>query len=253
MRLRNPLRISRLSRHSRESGNPFIRLLHALLWIPACAGMTAVLLAGSPASAAEATYKPENCEFQMKFPEAPYSTRHCNPDLPDKCELKTAFTKVYGTEATMNFYVSCNPIPPEGYKSYDRDVLRTMLLAMAGRDRLVNYQTAYDEDTDVKRGSLLGAGPSYNKKHPMLYMGEIWIGQHSMMTVEGELIGEANPDTDAAFAKILQSITSNKWAEEDAKKAAETKDDKSSGDKKDSENKDKDDKKDADKDSGKPK
>jgi hypothetical protein len=212
------------------------------------AAAAALLLSAAPALAAESTYKPDNCEFQMKFPEAPYSTRHCNPDLPDKCEVKTAFTKVYGTEATMNFYVSCNPVPTDGFKSYDRDVMRTMLLAMAGQGRLENYQTAYDEDTDVKRGSLLGAGPSYNKKHPMLYMGEIWVGQHSMMTVEGELIGEPNPDTDAAFAKILQSITSNKWAEEDAKKAAA-----GDKDKKDSENKDKDDKKDADKDAAKPK
>jgi hypothetical protein len=188
--------------------------------IPALVLALSLLLAAAPARADDYTYRPENCEFQMTFPEAPYSTRHCNPDIPDKCEVKTAFTKVYGTDATMNFYVSCNPIPDGAYASYDRDVLKTTLLAMAGRSRLDNYQTAYDEDQDVKRASILGAGPSYNKKNPMLYMGEIWVGQHSLLTVEGELIGEANPESDGAFAHILQSIVTTRHADAQKKAAA---------------------------------
>jgi hypothetical protein len=183
----------------------------------------ALLFTAAPAFADGYLYKPDGCDFQMKLPEAPYSTRRCHPDVPDKCDTKTTYTKVYGTDATINFYVSCTPMPDGSFGNYDRDVMKTMLIAMAGNGHLEKFQTAYDEDKEVKRASILGAGPSYNKQHPMLYMGELWVGQHSLLTVEGELIGEAQPETDAAFAKILQSITTNKWADEDAKKAADAK------------------------------
>jgi hypothetical protein len=197
--------------------------------IPALVLALSLLLpAAAPARAGDYTYRPEDCEFQMTFPEAPYSARHCNPDIPDKCEVKTAFTKVYGTDATMNFYVSCNPIPDGAFAGYDRDALKTTLLAMAGRSRLDNYQTAYDEDKEVKRASILGAGPSYNKKNPMLYMGEIWVGQHSLLTVEGELIGEDSPESDGAFAHILQSIVTTKYADAQEKAAAQAKKEKNS-------------------------
>jgi hypothetical protein len=195
------------------------------------AAAAALLLTAAPAFADDYLYKPDGCEFQMKFPEAPYASRRCNPDVPDKCEQKDTYTKVFDSGVTINFYVSCTPLEDGAFGAYDRDVLKSMLIAMAGHDKIERFETAFDEDKDVKRASLLGAGQSYNQNHPVLYMGEFWVGQKSLLTVEGELIGESAPDTDAEFAKILKGVTTTKWAEEDAKKAAETKDKDGSKDK----------------------
>lgn len=187
----------------------------------------AFLLAAVPARAADPapfTYAPEGCEFKIEFPDAPYTAKRCHPDFPDRCETITGFTKVFDLSVTMNFYVSCKPSTPETFESYTEDILRTTLIGMAGRGRIGDFQTAFDADENVRRGSLLGAGPSYNGRNGMLYIGQIWAGRKSVMTVEGELIGEAGEDTDRAFAEILKTIGVNepeKAPEEKEKKEEE--------------------------------
>lgn len=183
----------------------------------------AALLLTAPAAQAEPfTYSPENCEFQITFPGEPHTTRRCHPDRPERCELVTGFTKVYDLAVTMNFYVTCKDITPETARSYDRELMRTVLIGMAGQARLEEFETAFDDSEDIRRGSILAAGRSPNNYNDMLYMGQIWVGEHSMMTVEGELIGDPYEQTDEDFARILRSVSANTWSEEENKSGGET-------------------------------
>ena len=181
----------------------------AAQWIPAFAGITvcAFLTFAAPAHAESFTYAPEECEFQMIFPSEPYTSRRCHPDYPDKCDAITSFTKVFGVSNTMNFYVSCKKTETDMYESYSREILRTALIGMAGRGKLETFETSFDEDAQAKRGSILGAGPSYNGQNTMLYMGQIWAGHKSVLTLEAELIGDQGDETDKEFADILRSLT----------------------------------------------
>jgi len=182
------------------------------LILPILALSGLLLFAPAPARAMDYVYAPEDCEFQMTFPDEPFTTRRCHPDMPDRCELMTGFTKVYDLAVTMNFYVSCKPAA-RAYSHYDRELVRTTLIAMAGRSMLDDFETSFDDEGGVKRGAILAAGRSYNDRNDMLYMGQLWVGQHSVMTVEAELIGEPFDETDHDFAKILQSVIAKKWAD----------------------------------------
>ena len=170
----------------------------------------AVLVFAAPAQAEPTVYAPEGCEFQMTFPEAPYTSRRCRPNDPSQCDVITSYTKVFGVSHTMNFYVSCKPTERDVFNDYDREILRTTLIGMAGKSNLETFETSFDDDENVRRGSLLGAGESHNGKNTLLYMGQIWVGHGSVMTVEGELIGDQTDDTDKQFADIMRTLTTKK-------------------------------------------
>lgn len=180
-----------------------------------CAAMPALSQDAQDTDAAEETtelqshahtYSPEGCDFEITFPQEPYNTRKCHPDFKDQCDIMSSFTKVYDMESTLSFYVTCNPTAEGEYHQYNQDILRTMLIARAG-NRLKTKETAYKEQDGIKMSSIIGAGQSpAHKNNVILYISQVWISQNSLMTVEGELIGDASPRADSDFADILRSL-----------------------------------------------
>lgn len=158
-------------------------------------------------------YSPEGCDFQVLFPQEPFNTRRCHPDFPDQCDIMTSFTKVFELDSTLTFYVSCSPLPQGEYNQFNADVMRTLLIARGG-NRLETKETAYNEVDDVKMASVIGAGDANNGTDILLYISQIWVSETSLFTIEGELVGNGNPDADQAFANILRSLgRKNKPAE----------------------------------------
>lgn len=186
--------------------------MRKILWIPAFAGMTLLLISAFHASAAAENYAyaPDGCEFRMEFPGEPYNARKCSPDNPDICRDLTSFTKVFGMDATVNVNVSCNPAPPQMFEQYNADVMQATLSAMLGQSQLAEYQTAYQEFKDVaKEAVLLGMGTTGNSDR--VYVAQLWIGHKSVFNVEAEVIGKQTPEADKMFAAILQSIRHESW------------------------------------------
>jgi len=150
-------------------------------------------------------YRQPGCEFEIVFPKAPYTTRRCNPELPDNCELMTSYTQVFDLSATLNFYVSCKPVEESVASQFTQDIMQTPLLARAGASRLQTQETAYDQNDNARMAALLGAGKAGSGNGDLLYVSQIWVGKKSIMTIEGELIGSANDEADIMFADILRT------------------------------------------------
>lgn len=168
-----------------------------------------LVLGSTPALAEPFTYSPEGCEFTITFPSEPYETRKCNPDDPKQCHNVVTFTKVFDLAATLNLSVVCNPAEKDMFERYSGDVMKTTLIAMAGRGRLEEFETGYDEKPGVKMANILGYGKKDDQD--LIYNGQLWIGKKSMFSLEADITGDYVTGADEMFAQILQSVTFKEW------------------------------------------
>ncbi len=168
-----------------------------------------ILIIAAPARADDHIFKPEGCEFSITFPGEPYETMRCDPDNPQKCIKKTSFTKVFGLDASVNFYVTCNPAEKDMYEHYSGDVMKATLAAMARGNGVEDFEAGFQQTDVAKEAVVLGTGKT--GKSEKLYVSQLWIGHKSAFTVEAELIGEALQESDTQFANILRSVTHESW------------------------------------------
>lgn len=163
-----------------------------------------LVLLAVPAQAAPFVYAPEHCEFTITFPSEPFVGLKCNPENPKQCHETVSFTKVFDVTASLNLSVVCNPAEDKMYERYSGDVMKTTLIAMAGRGRLDEFETGFNDMKDAKMAYILG----YGKKgeQDLIYNGQLWIGQKSVFSLEADIVGEYVDGADAMFAEILQSV-----------------------------------------------
>ena len=150
------------------------------------------------------TVSPPDCEFQITFPGEPYTTQRCSVEEPNKCNNLTSYTNVFGLDATVNFTFSCYKADEDMFARYSGDVMNAVLAALVSDQNLDKHQSGFQEDKDVKQAVILGAGTTGNSDK--LYMAQLWIGHHSVMTLEGEIIGDAYEPADDMFKSVIDSL-----------------------------------------------
>lgn len=164
-----------------------------------------VLFVAAPARADEfVPYAPEHCEFSIAFPTEPYKTRKCEDGKNDRCYDLVTYTQVYDLSATLSFQVICNPINKAMRAYYDGNVVEATLNAMSRDNNLLRSEASFREAEHYKQGGIVGEGVVNND--PSLYIGQIWIGEKSLLSVEAELIGTTNETADTLFSDILKTV-----------------------------------------------
>ena len=146
----------------------------------------------------------EGCEFEITLPGEPYNSRRCDPEDPEKCSRITNYTKTFGLDATVNFNITCNPAEEGMFAKYSGEVMKATLTAMVGKDHLEELKTDMYEGKDFKQAILIGNGKVNDQDR--MYSAQLWIGQTSVFTAEGEIIGYAGEDADKMFADIVGSV-----------------------------------------------
>lgn len=192
-----------------------------------------LLLIAMPARAEPFVYGPEGCEFTITFPSEPFIGRKCAPENPQQCHDIVSYTKVFDVTASLNLKVVCSPAEDKMYERYSGDVMKTTLIAMAGRGKLDEFETGFNDMKTFKMAYILG----YGKKgeQDLIYNGQLFIGQTSVFSLEADIVGDYVDGADALFAEILQSVrlkeqpaapaTKAQDAEKEDKKDADAKDD----------------------------
>lgn len=163
-----------------------------------------LLLVTAPAAAEPFTYSPGNCEFTITFPSEPFVGQKCNPENPDQCHEVVSFTKVFDVKASLNLSVICNPAEDKMYERYSGDVMKTTLIAMAGRGKLEESETGFNEYPEYKMAYILGYGKKADQD--LIYNGQLWIGKKSVFSMEADIAGDYVDGADAMFAEILHSV-----------------------------------------------
>ena len=169
-------------------------------------------------------YAPDYCEFKVAFPEEPYKTRRCDSETQTKCVDQISFTQFFDMASTVNFRVMCSPLSEGVVKEYDEEVMKATLRALTKQNVDMEHNIGYREGDNYKQAALVGEGTS--GRTPMIYIAQMWLGEHSSFTVEAELIGNAHDEADVLFRDILRSIvplTEGSAPEDPAIEAEETK------------------------------
>lgn len=168
----------------------------------------------TPTADGNYVFSPEGCEFQVTFPSEPHRVQRCDTDNPESCHTVTNFTHVFGLDATVDIRVTCNKAEPQMYERYSGDVMKTTLEAMVGKNKLDEYESHFNDTGKVKQAALIGAGTSGNSNK--IYMAQLWIGQTSVFSIEGELIGGPFEAADNMFSDILKSATLKQGEQEES-------------------------------------
>lgn len=160
---------------------------------------------GQSAEAPAGLYSPDFCEFGITFPEKPYATRQCEDAAKTKCFDQVSYTHVYEMASTINFRVICNPVSADTAKAFDEKIMLSTLRAMAKDSGADEFNAdARTEEAGYKQGGLAGMG-TVGQNH-MIYVGQLWVGEQSILSVEGELIGDTFEEADRKFSDILKSV-----------------------------------------------
>ena len=161
--------------------------------------------ASAPAAAQEksATYAPDFCEFTVSFPAAPYTSQRCD-DAGKQCYDQVSYTQVFDMASTVNFRVICNPVDESIIQNYTPEVMAATLRAMTNRSVVQTFDISQRDEKDYKQAGLVGEGRT--GKMATIYIAQLWIGKHSALSVEAELIGKAAEPADKLFSDVLKSI-----------------------------------------------
>ncbi len=180
---------------------PLLQQPHRLL--PPAPGLQTTAKAPPPYN-----YAPDDCEFRMVLPGTPEQVKRCAADNPNKCNTSTSFTHVFDMSASVNVTVTCLPAAPGMYEKYSGPVMQ-QTLATVSKNKLDKYETGYQQYDVAKQATVLGTGKT--GASDMVYIAQLWIGHHSMFTVEGSMIGDQRDDADKMFTDILKSIRHKDW------------------------------------------
>ncbi|MCB9965988.1 MAG: hypothetical protein H6855_07915 [Rhodospirillales bacterium] len=173
--------------------------------------LTLALLCLSPLSHAadpgSYTYTPEGCGFTASFPSEPHFTRRCPSDPTLPCLEVARFTS-RGEEAHQTFEVemSCQGISEEVYQSYTKDNLESLVVKMTEKHHLGEVPPV---DFDAQEDGLKIASSSGLKRagfSDKIFLSQIWVNPHSVMTIEGEMDLETDEKTEEQFITIMRSV-----------------------------------------------
>ncbi len=224
-------------------------LVRLIVRTPAFAGVTLLLIFAPSALAGEpAAYSPEHCEFSVAFPEAPAVRQRCEKENNERCYDLASYTEVFQLSATVNFRVICNPSGEDLFKQYSGKIMEATLRSMTEPGIVKTFETNFREEKEYKQAGLVGEGKV--GVTPTIYIAQLWIGHKSVMSVEAELIGEADESADALFGEVLKSVhfKGDVEAKEEPAEAEKPKEEKSEKEKPEESDKEKESEKAADKD-----
>jgi hypothetical protein len=173
------------------------------------------------------TYSPDKCEFSVTFPGDPSITHQCDDQDKQKCYDEVSYTHVFDMEATVNFRIICNSIDPSVYKQYSAEIMAATLRAMTNKNVVKTFDTSFREENGYKQAGLVGEGKIGRME--TIYIAQLWIGDHSALSVEAELLGKAEDKADKLFSDVLKSVVyvgDKKNTDQDKDKKDDTKDSK---------------------------
>lgn len=144
------------------------------------------------------------CDFTVVFPEKPYVTRRCKGKSGAECYDILTYTRVFDLSNAVTVKATCNPVAPGMAGRLSEEVMKATLESMVARKSVGQYDLKFSERDGVRSATLFGEG--VKGMTPTLYVAQLWLGSASLLTVEAELTGDANPQADLLFSDILKSI-----------------------------------------------
>ncbi len=152
-------------------------------------------------------YAPTHCDFDLVFPTSATTTKRCVQTVKsgaEKCFNLRSYSRIFDNNSALDIKVTCVPSSMQKFDRYNEPVMRTILKAMGTKANVDNQTINVKNDTDYRQGVLQGAKRSADSER--IYEAQLWIGQNSVLTVEGTMSGTQNDQADQTFESIMSSI-----------------------------------------------
>ncbi len=160
------------------------------------------------------TYQPEYCDFIANFPEEPVISEKCESEDDDAtCFKLVSFTKVIEMSSTVRVDIICNPASPEMFDFFQPEIMEKTVREMTKDTVIESYRVDSVTEENFRQTGLIGK--AQKGLDDSLYLAQLWVSPHSIMSVEAELSGAHLEEADKLFATILGGIGHKETMEKD--------------------------------------
>ena len=166
-------------------------------------------------------YKPDYCDFYAKFPSEPTRSHRCELENPDRCYDLVSYTKVFEMTSTVKAEIVCNPLPEGAFEKYTPEIMKETVLSMAQGEVVQGYEPNVQESANFKQAGMVGRGRA--GMGDTIFVAQLWVGRHSIMAVQAEMMGTPVEEAESHFADLLRSIGYDESDEEKAERLAKEK------------------------------
>lgn len=109
----------------------------------------------------------------------------------------------YEVNSSVKANVICNSANPALFAQYNERAMRTTVRALAKRNDIDEYNISFRETDNYRQAGAAGQGISGGKD--TLFVGQLWVSEKSIMSLEAKLIGQPFEAADQLFSDILKS------------------------------------------------
>ena len=159
---------------------------------------------GATAQATPFTYAPPSCDFEVTFPEKPFIEEKCGKSEDKSCDEVVTYTQM--TDASsLDFRITCNKDDPKKLSAIKPGDLKATAEEMA-KNAGVKTFASDNALVDNKFKTAVALATGVRGGRDVIYTGQIWIGESSAMTLEGEMLGPENKKINDLYSQILKSV-----------------------------------------------
>lgn len=160
-----------------------------------------LLLISGTAHAAPFTYAPETCDFQITFPEKPFIEQKC---VKDTCHDVVTYTSTNASSA-LNYRLTCIADEKADIDAITEDQMKETLNSLA---KEANVTSLGDDNATLDNGTRTAVvvGGGKRGEQEVVYTGQLWLGQKSVLTLEAEMTGPADEKIEKQYVEILKSL-----------------------------------------------
>lgn len=153
------------------------------------------------------TYAPEWCDFSVALPGVPEIIRHCDKTSLESgaCQNETArYAQAFGMQASLDFWVTCEPDSLGDPNAYDPELLKTTLEMITEDWDLDAHDVDFGNRGKVRVAVLSGHGRK--GVSPAIFFAQMTVGPKSILTTKAVLSGEEHEEAGLLFQGFLQGI-----------------------------------------------
>lgn len=167
-------------------------------------------------------YAPENCDMRVGFPEKPIIEKKCVTHAEkQECTDVVTYKKIAPPQSSVTFRITCVEYPKSELATYTPEIVEKTLNKLLKDQGLEPFDIQSETVDNMQRSTSMSIGTD-DEGIAYMYSGQIWIGQKSLFTLEGNMKGPQEKSVEETFVSILRETYPKDLKVEDTKNDTKT-------------------------------
>ncbi len=167
-------------------------------------------------------YAPENCDMRVGFPEKPIIEKKCVTHAEkQECTDVVTYKKIAPPQSSVTFRITCVEYPKSELATYTPEIVEKTLNKLLKDQGLEPFDIQSETVDNMQRSTSMSIGTD-DEGIAYMYSGQIWIGEKSLFTLEGNMKGPQEKSVEETFVSILRETYPKDLKVEDTKNDPKT-------------------------------